>query len=316
MLEGRKAIRKGMNLPLVERISHPPLHVCLLELITLSGLKRATVFCFLLFKEATFPLIDIQKPVNTEDCCPVINARCLHKLTYNSHGKGHIRSSDSEDIKMDKSSDLSFAAEELKHVNSDLSATILPTMILKVGIVRKEADKENDGDGRWQRWAAADGGGNTLVDNPRLWAQAELCSTLIPMRARALVMILTNEDLLLMIGLMNSQIGKEVETQRENIFHSRCLILGRLGGLSSERLVKKLTLPTIVHPRPYEDRVMYDVVPMEVMSRILYTSQGLKMGLNARRTFGPTWEHHGPTREHLGPTREALGRTNSPDQPS
>ncbi|RDX76087.1 hypothetical protein CR513_43961, partial [Mucuna pruriens] len=35
---------------------------------------------------------------NTEDCCLMINARCLHKLTYNSHCKEDIRSSDSESI--------------------------------------------------------------------------------------------------------------------------------------------------------------------------------------------------------------------------
>ncbi|RDX69777.1 hypothetical protein CR513_51064, partial [Mucuna pruriens] len=55
--------------------------------------------------------------------------------------------------------------------------------------------------------------------------------------------------------------GEETKTQRENIFHSMYLILGNLcsmiidrGGcvnITSERLVKKLVLPTIVHPRPY-----------------------------------------------------------------
>ncbi|RDX88664.1 hypothetical protein CR513_29722, partial [Mucuna pruriens] len=33
-----------------------------------------------------------------DDFYPMINARCLHKLTYNSHYKGDIRSSDSESI--------------------------------------------------------------------------------------------------------------------------------------------------------------------------------------------------------------------------
>ncbi|RDX64592.1 hypothetical protein CR513_56836, partial [Mucuna pruriens] len=36
-----------------------------------------------------------------------------------------------------------------------------------------------DGSGRWRRQKAA-GGGNTPDDRPQLWAQAELCSALIP----------------------------------------------------------------------------------------------------------------------------------------
>ncbi|RDY12434.1 hypothetical protein CR513_02775, partial [Mucuna pruriens] len=39
-------------------------------------------------------LLDISK--DTEDCCPVINTRYMHKLTHNSHYKGDIRSSDNE----------------------------------------------------------------------------------------------------------------------------------------------------------------------------------------------------------------------------
>ncbi|RDX99638.1 hypothetical protein CR513_17289, partial [Mucuna pruriens] len=68
-------------------------------------------------------------------------------------------------------------------------------------------------------------------------------------------------DFLVVRQLMNSHMGEEAEIQRETIFHSRCLILGNLcsmiidGGscvnVASERLVKKLALPTIVHPRPY-----------------------------------------------------------------
>ncbi|RDX97853.1 hypothetical protein CR513_19332, partial [Mucuna pruriens] len=91
---------------------------------------------------------------------------------------------------------------------------------------------------------------------------------------------------------MNSQVGEETETQREKIFHSKYLVLGNLcsviidGGscvnVASERLVKKLALPTTVHPRfekgdflvdrqaevaftlgAYDDRVVCDVVPIE-----------------------------------------------------
>ncbi|RDX85253.1 hypothetical protein CR513_33582, partial [Mucuna pruriens] len=46
-------------------------------------------------KEGDSVTVDVDSD-DTEDCCPVINTRCLHKLTYNSHCKGDIRSSDSE----------------------------------------------------------------------------------------------------------------------------------------------------------------------------------------------------------------------------
>ncbi|RDX77517.1 Retrovirus-related Pol polyprotein, partial [Mucuna pruriens] len=58
------------------------------------------------------------------------------------------------------------------------------------------------------------------------------------------------------------QMVEEAETQSENIFHSRCLVLGNIysmiidGGscvsVANERLVSKLALPTIIHPRPYK----------------------------------------------------------------
>ncbi|RDY05617.1 hypothetical protein CR513_10522, partial [Mucuna pruriens] len=64
-------------------------------------------------------------------------------------------------------------------------------------------------------------------------------------------------DLLVVRRLLNSHVGEEVETQR---FHSRCLILGNLCSMvidwrscvnvASEKLVKKLDLPTFVYPRP------------------------------------------------------------------
>ncbi|RDX75771.1 hypothetical protein CR513_44313, partial [Mucuna pruriens] len=75
-------------------------------------------------------------------------------------------------------------------------------------------------------------------------------------------------DLLVVRRLMNSHVGEKVETQRENIFHSRSLILGNLcsmiidGGscvnVASERLVKKLALPTIVHQRPEKGELLVD----------------------------------------------------------
>ncbi|RDX94053.1 hypothetical protein CR513_23607, partial [Mucuna pruriens] len=69
-------------------------------------------------------------------------------------------------------------------------------------------------------------------------------------------------DLIVVRRLMNSYVGEEAKIERENIFHSRCLILGNLCSMiidegscvnvASERLVKKLALLTIVHPKPYK----------------------------------------------------------------
>ncbi|RDY13648.1 hypothetical protein CR513_01408, partial [Mucuna pruriens] len=74
--------------------------------------------------------------------------------------------------------------------------------------------------------------------------------------------------LLVVRRLMNNYAEEEDKTQRENIFHSRCLILGNLCcmiiygevvsivsttlSVASKRLVKKLALPTIVHSRSYK----------------------------------------------------------------
>ncbi|RDX77104.1 hypothetical protein CR513_42808, partial [Mucuna pruriens] len=110
-------------------------------------------------------------------------------------------------------------------------------------------------------------------------------------------------NLLVVKRLMNSQRGEEVETQRENILHSRCLILGNLCSIdrgscinvASERLMKKLALPIMVPPRlyrlqwlnkkqellvdkqatvvfilgGYKDGVVCDVVPMEATHLLL-----------------------------------------------
>ncbi|RDX88679.1 hypothetical protein CR513_29698, partial [Mucuna pruriens] len=97
-------------------------------------------------------------------------------------------------------------------------------------------------------------------------------------------------DLLVVRRLMNSHVEEETETQGENIFHSWEPMLydyrwGKLYHVASERLVKKLALPTIVHLRPellvdrqvevmftlgeYEDRVVCDVVPIEATHLLL-----------------------------------------------
>ncbi|RDX76794.1 hypothetical protein CR513_43177, partial [Mucuna pruriens] len=129
------------------------------------------------------------------------------------------------------------------------------------------------------------------------------------------------EDVLMMRRLVNSQIGKETGTQRENVFHSRSLVFGNLcsmiinGGscvnVASQRLMKKLDLPTFAHPRPYklqclsekeeelqqvevaftlssyEDRVVCDVVLMEathlllgrlVTNRFTFVHMGQRIG--------------------------------------
>ena len=68
-------------------------------------------------------------------------------------------------------------------------------------------------------------------------------------------------DILMVRRLLRSQMQPLDNTQRENIFHTRCTINGKLcslivdGGsctnVASSRLVSKLNLDTKPHPRPY-----------------------------------------------------------------
>ena len=112
-------------------------------------------------------------------------------------------------------------------------------------------------------------------------------------------------ELLMMKRLLEAVVKEEETTQRENIFHSRCLIQGKVcsliidGGsctnVASTRLVSKLQLETKPHPKPYklqwlvndvemivdeqveisfsigkyEDVVVCDVVPMEASHVLL-----------------------------------------------
>ena len=105
--------------------------------------------------------------------------------------------------------------------------------------------------------------------------------------------------------LLGHQLKSMEESQRENIFHTRCLINGKVcmmiivGGsctnVASARLVSKLNLVTKPHPRPYKlqwlsedgevqvrkqveldisigkynDKVLCDVVPMEASHLLL-----------------------------------------------
>jgi len=68
-------------------------------------------------------------------------------------------------------------------------------------------------------------------------------------------------DLLMVRQLLGSMNKEEDETQRRNIFHSRCMVKGKVcsliidGGsctnVASKRLVEKLGLVTSMHPSPY-----------------------------------------------------------------
>jgi len=112
-------------------------------------------------------------------------------------------------------------------------------------------------------------------------------------------------DLLVVRHLLGSLVKKGEESQRENIFHTRCLIKGHTcsfiidGGsctnVASSRLVQKLSLETTPHPKPYKlqwlsdngdlvvdkqvflsfsigkysDQILCDVVPMEASHVLL-----------------------------------------------
>ena len=68
--------------------------------------------------------------------------------------------------------------------------------------------------------------------------------------------------ILMVRRLMGSVCKDRDETQRENIFHTRCLVIGKIryliikGGsctnVASQRLIEKITLKTSPHPRPYK----------------------------------------------------------------
>ncbi len=78
-------------------------------------------------------------------------------------------------------------------------------------------------------------------------------------------------DLLVVRHLLGSLVSKGEESQRENIFHTRCLINGHTcsliidGGsytnVVSSRLVQKLSLKTTLHPKPYR---LNGLVTMEI----------------------------------------------------
>ena len=68
-------------------------------------------------------------------------------------------------------------------------------------------------------------------------------------------------DLLMVKRLMRSVCKDKDETQRESIFHTRCMVMEKIcsliidGGsctnVASQRLIEKLALKNSPHPRPY-----------------------------------------------------------------
>jgi hypothetical protein len=112
-------------------------------------------------------------------------------------------------------------------------------------------------------------------------------------------------EFLMIRRMLGNQVKEEESNQRENLFHTRCLVQGKVcsliidGGsctnVASTRLVSKLELETKPHPRPYklqwlsesvemlvdkqvevcfsigqyEDVVVCDVVPMEASHLLL-----------------------------------------------
>ena len=117
-------------------------------------------------------------------------------------------------------------------------------------------------------------------------------------------------DLLMIRRMFGSKVRVYDNSQRENIFHTRCSINGKVcsvivdGGsctnVASVRLVSKLNIDTKPHPRPYKlqwlsedsevrvsqqvelcltmgkyiDKILYDVVPMEA-SHISWVDHGI-----------------------------------------
>jgi len=73
----------------------------------------------------------------------------------------------------------------------------------------------------------------------------------------------TEGEALVTRRVLNSQVKEDdMEQQRKNIFHTRCLIKNKVcimiiyGGsctnVASTTLVEKLNLPTLKHPKPYK----------------------------------------------------------------
>ena len=88
-----------------------------------------------------------------------------------------------------------------------------------------------------------------------------------------------NEKGLLMVRrLLGSHIQAMDESQRDNIFHTRCIVQGQLcmvivdsgscANVASTRLVSKLNLPTKPHPRPYRLQWLSDEGEIKVKQQV------------------------------------------------
>ncbi|XP_027912354.1 uncharacterized protein LOC114171680 [Vigna unguiculata] len=88
-----------------------------------------------------------------------------------------------------------------------------------------------------------------------------------------------NEKGLLMVRrLLGSHIGALDQSQRDNIFHTRCTVQGQLcmvivdsgscANVASTRLVSKLNLPTKPHPRPYRLQWLSDEGEIKVKQQV------------------------------------------------
>ncbi|RDY12912.1 hypothetical protein CR513_02224, partial [Mucuna pruriens] len=77
------------------------------------------------------------------------------------------------------------------------------------------------------------------------------------------------DDLLMVRRLMSDMSGEETESQREDIFHSRCLMLGKLCSIiiDGERSVNVAS--SRLEERKYVDEVMCDVVLVEATHILL-----------------------------------------------
>ena len=94
-----------------------------------------------------------------------------------------------------------------------------------------------------------------------------------------------NEGELLVLRRVMSGLKGEKEEQRENIFHSRCTVQGKVcsliidGGsctnVASSSMVEKLGLQAMVHPHPYN---------------IQWLNQGKGLHVNCRCLISLSWE--------------------------
>lgn len=90
--------------------------------------------------------------------------------------------------------------------------------------------------------------------------------------------VMPEGDVLMIRRLLGTQVKEHEESQRENIFHSRCLVQGNVctliidGGscanVVSTRVVSKLNLGTKIHPTPYKLQWLSEVGEMIVDQQV------------------------------------------------